>query len=152
MLCLRVPRLRPCKKRNIQHRGPRQPHHKRQSDAVTVVLQVVANQKRSGSPLRSSIAHPQWLSMGVCGPLRPIHNVMHFSEPAEYSQKCTLGSAPPIRSGRHALVLPILGHRRSKKAPAARSAQRGLPTCPRTIVGPTGGGPPNQVRQPGRSS
>ncbi len=85
-------------------------------------------------------------------PLRSIHNVMHFSELAEYSQKCTPGSAPPIRSGQHALVLPISGHRRGTKAPAARSAQRGLPTCPRTTVGLTGRGPPNQVRQPGRSS
>ncbi|WP_347499859.1 hypothetical protein, partial [Collinsella aerofaciens] len=42
---------------------------------------------------------------------------MHFSELAEYSQKCTLGSAPPIRSGQHALVLPISGHRRGTKSP-----------------------------------
>lgn len=152
MLRLRVPHLRPCKKRSIQHRGPQRPHHKRHNDAVTAVLQAGANQKRGDSHLRPSIARPQGLSMGARGPLRPIRNVMHFSELAEYSQKCTLGSAPPIRSGQHALVLPISGHRRGTKAPAARSAQRGLPTCPRTIVGLTGRGPPNQVRQPGRSS
>lgn len=152
MLRLRVPHLRPCKKRSIQHRGPQRPHHKRHNDAVTAVLQAGANQKRSDSHLRPSIARPQGLSMGARGPLRPIRNVMHFSELAEYSQKCTLGSAPLIRSGQHALVLPISGHRRGTKAPAARSAQRGLPTCPRTIVGLTGRGPPNQVRQPGRSS
>ena len=141
MLRLRVPHLRPCKKRSIQHRGPQRPHHKQHNDAVTAVLQVVATQKRGDSPLRSSIAHPQGLSMSVCGPLRPIHNVMHFSELAEYSQKCTLGSAPPIRSGQHALVLPISGHRRGTKAPAARSAQRGLPTCPRTFLGKGGVSP-----------
>ncbi len=152
MLRLRVPHLRPCKKRSILHRGPQRPHHKRHNDAVTAVLQAGANQKRGDSHLRPSIARPQGLSMGARGPLRPIRNVMHFSELAEYSQKCTLGSAPPIRSGQHALVLPISGHRRGTKAPAARSAQRGLPTCPRTIVGLTGRGPPNQVRQPGRSS
>lgn len=69
------------------------------------------------SHLRPSIARPQGLSMGARGPLRPIRNVMHFSELAEYSQKCTLGSAPPIRSGQHALVLPISGHRRGTKSP-----------------------------------
>ena len=66
--------------------------------------------RNSVTPPHSSIARPQGLSMGARGPLRPIHNVMHFSELAEYSQKCTLGSAPPIRSGQHALVLPVSGH------------------------------------------
>lgn len=150
MLRLRVPHLGPCKIRSIQHRGPRQPHRKRQSDAVTAVLQVVANQKRGGSPLRSSIARPQGLSMGVCGPLRPIHNVMHFSELAEYSQKCTLRSATPIRSGQHALVLPILGHRRGTKSPAAR--MNGGASSKSKDHTPTGEGPPNWARQPGRSS
>lgn len=153
MLRLRVPHLRPCKKRSIQHRGPQRPHHKRHNDMVTAVLQAGANQKRGDSHLRPSIARPQGLSMGARGPLRPIRNVMHFSELAEYSQKCTLGSAPPIRSGQHALVLPISGHRRGTKSPRrTKCAAGGLPTCPRTIVGLTGKGPPNQVRQPGRSS
>lgn len=122
MLRLRVPYLGPCKKRSILHRGPQRPHHKRQNDAATARLQVVTKQKLQRQPLRSSIARPQWLSMGACGPLRPVHNAMHFSESAEYSQKCTLGSAPPIRSGRYALALPISGHRRGTKSPAARSA------------------------------
>ena len=121
MLRLRVPHLRPCKKRSIQHRGPQRPHHKQHNDAVTALLQAGANQKRGDSRLRPSIARPQGLSTGARGPLRPIRNVMHFSKLAEYSQKCTLGSAPPIRSGQHALVLPISGHRRGTKSPAARS-------------------------------
>lgn len=148
MLRLRVPHLRPCKKRSIQHRGPQRPHHKQHNDAVTAVLQVVATQIRGDSPLRSSIAHPQGLSMGVCGPLRPIHNVMHFSELAEYSQKCTLGSAPPIRSGQHALVLLASGHRRSTKSPAVH----GGASSKSKDHTPTGEGPPNWARQPGRSS
>ena len=53
-------------------------HHERQNDVVTAVLQVVAKQKLSNNPLHSSIARPQWLSMGACGPLRAIQNVMHF--------------------------------------------------------------------------
>ena len=132
MLRLRVPHFGPCKKRSIQHRGPQRPHHEGQNDAVAAVLQVVANQKRGDSHLRSSITRPQRLSMGARGPLRPIHNVMHFSEFAEYSQKCTLGSAPPIRSRQYDPGLPVSGHRRSTKSPAAlRAAGRFVPRrCP----------------------
>ena len=78
MLRLRVPHLGPCKKRSIQHRGPQRPHHKRQNDAVTAVLQVVAKQKLSNNPLHSSIARPQWLSMGACGPLGPFTTLCIF--------------------------------------------------------------------------
>lgn len=151
MLRLRVPHLRPCKKRSIQHRGPQRPHHKRHNDVVTAVLQAGANQKRGDSHLRPSIARPQGLSMGAASHYGPFTTLCIFQSLLN-TPKCTPGSAPPIRSGQHALVLPISGHRRGTKAPAARSAQRGLPTCPRTIVGLTGRGPPNQVRQPGRSS
>lgn len=107
--------------------------------------------KRGDSHLRPSIARPQGLSMGVCGPLRPIHNVMHFSKLAEYSQKCTLGSAPPIRSGQHALVLLASGHRRSTKSPAVRSTA-GPAASQKTIRLRAKEGPPNWARQPGRSS
>lgn len=65
------PTLDRAKKRSIQHRGPQRPHHERQNEAVTTVLQVVAKQKLSNNPLHSSIARPQWLSMGACGPLGP---------------------------------------------------------------------------------
>ena len=78
MLRLRVPHLGPCKKRSIQHRGPQRPHHERQNDAVTAVLQVVAKQKLSNNPLHSSIARPQWLSMGACGPLGPFTTLCIF--------------------------------------------------------------------------
>lgn len=93
------------------------------------------------TPLHSSIARPQWLSMGVCGPLRPIHNVMHFSELAEYSQKCTLGSAPPIRSGQHALVLPISGHRRGTKSPRRTKCAAGASDMSEDDCGANGQGP-----------
>ena len=82
---------------------------------------------------------------------------------AENSRKCTLHPTLGTRSKkanslgllsyrRRPQGLPPKSFRRTEEAPAARSAQRGLPTCPRTIVGLTGRGPPNQVRQPGRSS
>ena len=124
MLRLRVPHLGPCKIRSIQHRGPRQPHRKRQSDAVTAVLQVVANQKRGGSPLRSSIARPQGLSMGARGPLRPIRNVMHFSELAEYSQNARWEVHHLSAAGSMPWFCPSWGIGAAQKAPP-RVARRG---------------------------
>ncbi len=135
------PTLDRAKKRSIQHRGPQRPHHKRHNDAVTAVLQAGANQKRGDSHLRPSIARPQGLSMGARGPLRPIRNVMHFSELAEYSQKCTLGSAPPIRSGQHALVLPISGHRCGTKSPRRTKCAAGASDMSEDDSGANGQGP-----------
>lgn len=78
---------------------------------------------------------------GRRGPLRPIHNVMHFSELAEYSQKCTLGSAPPIRSGQHALVLLISGHRRGTKSPRRTKCAAGASDMSEDDCGANGQGP-----------
>ena len=78
MLRLRVPHLRSCKKRSIQHRGPQRPHHKRHNDVVTAVLQAGANQKRDDSHLRPSIARPQGLSMGAAGHYGPFTTLCIF--------------------------------------------------------------------------
>ena len=152
MLRLRVPHLRPCKKRSIQHRGPQRPHHNRHNDVVTAVLQAGANQKRGDSHLRPSIARPQGLSMGAAGHYGPFTTLCIFQSLLNTPKNARWEVHHLSAAGSMPWFCPYRGIGAAQKAPAARSAQRGLPTCPRTIVGLTGRDPPNQVRQPGKSS
>lgn len=151
-LILGYPTLDRAKKRSIQHRGPQRPHHKRHNDVVAAVLQAGANQKRGDSHLRPSIARPQVLSMGAAGHYDPFTTLCIFQSLLNTPKNARWEVHHLSAAGSMPWFCPYRGIGAAQKAPAARSAQRGLPTCPRTIVGLTGRGPPNQVRQPGRSS
>lgn len=132
--------------------GPQRPHHKRHNDVVAAVLQAGANQKRGDSHLRPSIARPQVLSMGAAGHYDPFTTLCIFQSLLNTPKNARWEVHHLSAAGSMPWFCPYRGIGAAQKAPAARSAQRGLPTCPRTIVGLTGRGPPNQVRQPGRSS
>lgn len=149
MLRLRVPHLGPCKKRSIQHRGPQRPHHERQNDAVTAVLQVVAKQKLSNNPLHSSIARPQWLSMGACGPLGPFTTLCIFKSLLNTPKNARREVHHLSAAGSTPWFCPSQGIDAAQKAPPCVARRASGTSKDHT---PTGEGPPNWARQPGRSS
>lgn len=151
MLRLRVPHLRPCKKRSIQHRGPQRPHHNRHNDVVTAVLQAGANQKRGDSHLRPSIARPQGLSMGAAGHYGPFTTLCIFQSLLNTPKNARWEVHHLSAAGSMPWFCPYRGIGAAQKPPP-HVVRSGASDMSEDDSGANGRGPPNQVRQPGRSS